>query len=63
MRFLKSNKNEVKIIGDLIKISYQKNNTIKSIFINWLKNESTKYLKARVSILSKKKRLMLNQFL
>ena len=63
VRFLKSNKNEVKIIGDLIKISYQKNNTMKSIFVSWLKNESTKYLEARVSILSKKKRLMLNQFL
>ena len=57
VRFLKSNKNEVKIIGDLIKISYQKNNTIKSIFINWLKNESTKYLKARVSVLSKRTKI------
>ena len=27
---------------------------MKSIFINWLKNESTKYLKVRVSVLSKR---------
>ena len=54
VRFVKSDKNEVKVIDDLIKISYTKTNTMKSIFINWLKNESTKYLKVRVSVLSKR---------
>ena len=52
IRFLESKKNEVKVIGDSIRISCSTKKKMKSIFISWLKNQSKNYLKRRLSKLS-----------
>ena len=50
--FFESNKNEVRIVGNLIRISCKKKVKMKSIFLSWLKDKSKDYLKRRVSELS-----------
>ena len=54
IQFMKSQKNEVKICEDIIRISCETKVKMKSIFFCWVKNKSENYLKERLFNLSKR---------